>query len=1075
MWRRCTQLALAALLAQAPLWAQPRSGRDVWQAVRPPLRTFGPQEGPPNASVYAISEDRAGRLWVGTQDGTALYNGNTWTNLPLPPESPSQFVRAVAETPDGSRWFGTEGGGLWRLQAGRWSNLRAGAGFSSNTINSLTQIDEGSGRWSLWACTAGGGVARYDGQAWTFMGQAQGLPSSSAWKIRRLQTPQGGSRLWVATTRGFAELEGERWRAHTAKEGWPEEEANDITQVIQRDGSTHLWLSIWGRGLLRWDGQRWDAFNPKGGGFPSFFPINSLVIPDHQGQPVLWVSTYDRGLAWFANGAWRNLDTRKGLPANGIYSLFAPRRGKPTLWMGMRGGGLASLDLTGWYLVDEQMGLPSNEVHAFAETRDAQGERTLWIGTSEGLARWEGRGWKIDGTRSGLPHDHVACLLAVEGPQGSELWAGTLKGLARFTVQGWKTLFKTKGLQDQRVLCLLQTRGPDGLPIVWAGTDKGLLEVRGAQQNIHTAKDGLPSSQVFALAHTRDADGGESLWVGTRGQGIGRLKQGVWTRYGEAEGLFNLSVFCFKEAQTPDGRRWLWAGTFGGGAVRFDLDDPGAKRWERFYTGNLPGFPSNVVVRIESDPEGHVYLATQRGVVRLHFQDANRPGQPSRVETFTRGDGLPPVSTNYGASLLDATGRLWIATTQGAAVLDPTLEAPPPALPPMIVDHLMVGQQERALRTSENVLGYRENRLSFEMSIPSFYRDEDLRYRTQLIGLEAQPTPWSPSGRREMLALPEGHYTLRLEGRDHLDRRTPPLDFPLTIRPAPWRSLWAYTGYALLLLGAFALIYRIRTRLLRDRNLALEARVALATAELKEKNQALERLNTEKDHFMGIAAHDLKNPLNAVALAAQEIAEDDIERHEMVRFARMIERASRQMGSLIQNLLQVNRLDSGLLKLEPAPVDVVELARDVHHTFQPAAVAKSIRLDLESQGPETAWADPERLREILENFLSNAIKYTPPGPPERRVTTRVRRVPEGTLLEVQDEGPGFTPEDKVKVFGRFVQLSARPTAGEGSSGLGLSIVKKLVEAMHGQVSLHSEVGQGATFRIILPLPPAEAD
>ncbi len=1060
-WKAALSCLLGAALG---FCAEP----NVWDSVRPSIRTFGVLEGAPNMTVYVVSEDRAGLLWIGTQDGSASYNGSSWTTLNLPANSQSQWVRALAETPDGSRWFGTEGGGLWRLQAGGWTQFRLGSGLPSNTVNSLLTLDHPGGGWELWVGTAGGGVARFDGSLWTFTDTHAGLPSNSIWKIRVIQE-NGHPVLWAATGKGFAKWEGSRWRAFGEKEGWPEEQVNDITQICYPDGREELWLSTWGRGLLRYTSGAWTVFNPSTGDFPSYFPVTSLLIPDRHGKPVLWVCTYDRGLAWHDGNRWQFLDSRKGLPTNGIYSLFAPHGAKPTLWMGMRGGGLVSLDLTGWYTLDQQMGLPSNEIHGFVETPDGKGGQVFWIATNEGLARWEHGAWKLENSHTGLPHDHVACLLSSRGEQGPEIWAGTLKGLALWNGHAWHTLFKTQGLQDQRVLSLLETK-ENGERVIWAGTDKGLLRITKQGQKRFAEEDGLPASQIYALASTQDVDGGQSIWVGTRGYGIGRLKRGQWIRYGEAEGLTNLSAFCLREIRGQDGRRWLWSGSFGGGAVRLSLEPDSSGRFETFTVQSLPGLPSNVVVRIEADPQGRVYLVTQRGVARLSFLEPAHPGRPSLVEDFRGGDGLPPLSTNYGASFMDHEGRLWVATNRGAAVLDPRLEAPPPPLPRLVMEHVRVGGKSRELGAKGTVVGYRENRITFDLVLPSFFREDEIRYRTQIQGLEAEPSAWSPKGARDFVTLPAGSYVLCLEAKDYLGR-VAQLRFPLIVRPAPWRSLWAYLVYLLAAGGALLALYRTRTRILRTRNILLERRVAAATEELQSKNAALQRLNEEKDQFLGIAAHDLRNPLNAIVLMAQQMMEEDLGQRDRTHFASIIERASRQMASLIENLLGLNRLESGRMQNKPEALDLGRLAEEVRDVFQVQAQKKGIRVVLDCDGPVPAYADPLHLHDVLENLVSNAIKFTPPGPPERVVTIRARRSEGEGMLEVEDQGPGFTDEDKTKVFGRFVRLSAVPTAGEGSSGLGLSIVKRLVEEMRGELQLISKAGCGALFRVCLPSSP----
>jgi signal transduction histidine kinase len=454
-------------------------------------------------------------------------------------------------------------------------------------------------------------------------------------------------------------------------------------------------------------------------------------------------------------------------------------------------------------------------------------------------------------------------------------------------------------------------------------------------------------------------------------------------------------------------------------------------------------------------------------VARISFDDPADPSRPSRVETFKAGDGLVTVSTNYGASLVDHAGRLWVAMNRGAAVLDPAMDVPAPPLPGLVVDHVTVQGLPRTFAPGETFLDYRERQLSFDVGLPFFHREEDTLYRTQVLGLETRPTPWGSSGRRELLALPSGSYVLRLEAMDSRGRLAAPLEFRIKVGSPPWANGWAYALYVLLAAAALGGGHLLRVRILRSRNRALEVRVARATAELHQKNLSLAHLNEEMNQFMGIAAHDLKNPMNAVLLASEEITEDPFASKEVIHSANLIRKATRQMEKLINNFLEINRMDTGRLELRLQQVDLVAVGEEVCASFQNRAAKKGIRIQTDLQAGVTGWTDPLLIREVLDNFVSNAIKFTRPGPPERTVEVRLRAAGSLAIIEVQDEGPGFTQEDQKKIFGRFVRLSARPTRGEDSSGLGLSIVKRLVEIMGAELEFETQEGQGSTFRVLL--------
>jgi signal transduction histidine kinase len=170
---------------------------------------------------------------------------------------------------------------------------------------------------------------------------------------------------------------------------------------------------------------------------------------------------------------------------------------------------------------------------------------------------------------------------------------------------------------------------------------------------------------------------------------------------------------------------------------------------------------------------------------------------------------------------------------------------------------------------------------------------------------------------------------------------------------------------------------------------------------------------------------------------------------------------------MVQNLLDANRIERGEMKLNLAPTELCSVLSSVVETHRPRAAAKQQSIHLQNEtAPVTVLVDPNAMVQVLENLVSNAVKYSPPG---KNIDVRLKRLPEAVRCEVQDEGPGLSAEDQKKLFGKFARLSAKPTGGELATGLGLSIVKRLVEAMNGRVWCESEPGHGATFVVTLPM------
>jgi signal transduction histidine kinase len=238
--------------------------------------------------------------------------------------------------------------------------------------------------------------------------------------------------------------------------------------------------------------------------------------------------------------------------------------------------------------------------------------------------------------------------------------------------------------------------------------------------------------------------------------------------------------------------------------------------------------------------------------------------------------------------------------------------------------------------------------------------------------------------------------------------------------------------------------------------------------QLRQARERLREMNDEKNEFMGIVAHDLRSPLGTIGgFAELLLAEPQMPRTEMEDFLRRIRDGATGMAEMVRNLLDANRIERGEMELKLAQTDLATLVASVVETHRPRAAVKNqaIHFDTVSE-PLEILTDPNVTVQVIDNLVSNAVKYSPQG---KNVFVRLDRTPEAVRCEVQDEGPGLSVEDQKKLFGKFSRLSAKPTGGEGSTGLGLSIVKKMVEAMKGKVWCESELGKGAKFVVQLPV------
>ncbi|MCZ7541751.1 MAG: GAF domain-containing sensor histidine kinase [Anaerolineae bacterium] len=248
----------------------------------------------------------------------------------------------------------------------------------------------------------------------------------------------------------------------------------------------------------------------------------------------------------------------------------------------------------------------------------------------------------------------------------------------------------------------------------------------------------------------------------------------------------------------------------------------------------------------------------------------------------------------------------------------------------------------------------------------------------------------------------------------------------------------------------------------------LASELAAQKHAVERQNRELSQLNEHKNLFLGIATHDLRNPLSLFEMATGLLLDPnaDISDDEHLILLRDMKHQARHMLRLIDELLDVTAIESGHLRLEPIPVVLGPFLTEVVERHQQMARPKGTQVILSLDGEDGAVrADPVRLRQVLDNLISNAVKFSPPG---SIIQVSAAREASAWRISITDQGPGILPEERSQLFQAFARLSALPTGGERSTGLGLAITRRVVEAHGGKIGVESEPGQGATFWFTLP-------
>jgi signal transduction histidine kinase/CheY-like chemotaxis protein len=825
--------------------------------------------------------------------------------------------------------------------------------------------------------------------------------------------------------------------------------------------------------------------------------VLSLAVLDSGAGDELWVGTVE-GLAHRAGGTWTVYNSQNaGLPSEQIMRLFASRSGgRPLLWIGLNAGGLAVLHPDGWKALDfRNSGLPQSWIYHVAESGPPE-RPTYWFSTeTAGLARWEAGTWSL--FKAGTPLDNleVNVALPTPGPYGSALWVGTSQGLWRWEKGRWTPISEiaTGFPAGAYVLAMVESRTPSG-PVLWVGTRAGLVRCAAGRCKVFTPENSaLPDGQVYTLLETQEAEG-PVLWVGTRNGGLVRWSDRQKTVYDtRTSPLRHNWINALREVRSG-GERFLWIGT-NGGAVRLNLSG-GEPRWLVLDEKSSPArLPSNVVYQILDDARGRIYLASGRGIARL----TPRPGDPNRydVYTFTVRDGLPFGECNQAASLVDRAGRFWVGSSTAVAWFDPSAPEPRPSPSPLLVERFTVDGRDIPWTGAPLRLEERPAELVLEYTLLSFFREPDTRYRVQLVGWQDTPSDWIADPVQRYSHLTAGSYRFRVWGRDAAGVVSGPVEVSFVIPLSPWRTGWAYLLYAVsaaLLVGGGVRwrIVDLKRRARRLEELVRERTESLALSEAESRERArrlaetvdelarserearkakeeADRANRFKSEFLANMSHEIRTPMNAVIGMSSILASSPLT-PEQRDYVGTIRSSGESLLSLLNDILDFSKIEAGKLAIEESPFILRQCVEEAVDLLAAQAARKGLEIGcrVDPAVPAVIESDATRLRQILVNLLGNAVKFTSSG--EVRVLVEACSPPlleRGGRVElrfaVRDTGIGISADRMDRLFRPFSQADSSTSRLYGGTGLGLAICHRLAQGLGGRIWVESEPGKGSTF------------
>jgi signal transduction histidine kinase/ligand-binding sensor domain-containing protein/CheY-like chemotaxis protein len=998
-------------------------------------------DGLPSTGVYAIAQDHEGAMWFGTKSGVARFDGVHF-----------QVFRHIENDPN---------------------SLYTNSNISSLMVDRQDQV---------WIGSLDGGLSRYDHATGTFThwghdpSNPASLASDGVWVT--VQTPDGT--IWVGNNDGLDRMlpdgRGFEHIVNPLLGLYPKDMPG--VDALYVDPKGRLWIGS-DRGVFRRDpdgefvrikpvdpNQSMAAWRIDGNGDEVRISTERglLIVGDDNQARLFGVSVIPHelnvmtstrdpaGHLWIGTQRGMYLQMRPdgpvtavidqpllygNLPGSWIWQSFVDREGG--LWVAMLDGGVAYL-APGWssfsrftHIPDDAASLRDSQAKTMARGRDG---RHVWVGERDGrIDRLDPLTGSVEHILSGLHGD----VLAMTEDFRERLWVTVQGALYRYDyVHNRLDQVDPQGAMLNHPLEV--EPGPDGK--MYARTfGYGLFSIDPDTLVVTPVAMDKPTERVMWGSEMMLYKG--TFWYASDG-GL------MW--FDQARNRFTmvLGVPAGLTIKTFDfDRTGIWLVTEDG-LTHYHREGPRMVLDRTVDT--TKGWPSLEAVDVDVDCLGRVWIFSVDGLWRFNPKHGtfHQMGLQDGLANGEFGRGYALMPSNY----------LYAATVGGVVGFNPDKVDAPPVPPTLSVTQVTVVHkgvvQELPLSPQPIKVGWHDSQLHVQVRLFSYVDPWANRYRFRLNGFDSDWVDRDNHGEREFTGLGSGNYTLEIMARG-AEGGWVNLDSPLHIyvQSPPWLRWWAWLLYAVLLAALVGL-----SLLAWRRRLAHRHRIQLA----EQRHQIAEQASAAKSQFLATLSHEIRTPMTGVIGMAELLLSTPLNETQR-EYAESMQRASNVLLKLLNDALDMARIEAGKLVLEPAPFDVRALTQDVERLQKGAAKAKGLTfgVQVDDSVPASLVGDALRIRQVLFNLANNAVKFTEHG----SVSIHVGWLDDYLWLDVSDTGPGISENSRVRLFHRFEQDDG-PQRSVGS-GLGLAICSELVSLMGGTLTLDSALGKGSTFRVRLPL------
>ena len=1035
-------------------------GHIVALAQKYQVRPLDLEQGLSCNYVLSIAQDKYGFLWFATEEGLNRFDGNSFFTYYKQRDrqgiSSSELNCVIDDAKEPVVWIGTKNDGLnsFNYQTEEWHSYKHdGKNPSSIATNDITHITP-SANGKLWITTYWKGVELFDPETKRFVhfdkNRVKGLPDNQLWCVLDL----GNGNLLVGHVKsGLSIIDTQRLTARNFKHNDQDIFSISGNEVIclYRDKKGTIWIGT-NVGIDIYDplSQRFlhvadqTIKNHRIFDFCELPDGNMLVATEQMGIAVLDVANKSFTASTqiscsFISEGFSDFN----LTGNSVRSLLLDKYNN--VWAGFYGSGINFLTQSVAPFSTIRAGVPDQlerltEKSVMGLAFDKKGQ--LWVGT-------DGKGLNVFSPErkrlATYEHEGGSIVTAATRDSYGNLWFGSFYQGATVKMAGGG-FRKVLPNAHEDVRCFYE----DDKQQMWIGTSHGIYVVdikrMKVVNNYHLGND-----MVRAIC----MDARHRVWVGYFDIGIEvfspqmkRIKSFNSTK-GEKEYIPSNAVnHLMRDSQ---GR--IWAAT-NEGAICFDV-----KHQDRHVIYDQRQGMNNIHVRAIIEDEMHnIWMSTNRGISCL------KAGQAGRFINFNEKDNVVKANFNDGSVARSEQGIIYFGSAQGLCCFLPRQVLSVNRAPKTIITSLRL---IRGIEQPDSVinlamrnhisLAYDENSFSVNFTVQNFAMENYVEYSYKLSGLQDD---WitAQNGTITLRDIPPGTYQLQVRTRLHNQPWSSEIaEFTITVRPPFWLSWWAKLCYTLFV---FAIVYLALRTYQRHLRLKFQLKAEKVNHEKEQK------LNEERLRFFTNITHELRTPLTLILGPLDDISHSsDITKAVKHKLA-VIHQSAVRLNELITQILEFRKTETDNRRLRVVKANVVDAVHEVSLKYEELAQKPDVAIRFVApENPILMYIDKEVIAIILDNLVSNAIKYTDQGNID--ISVERRRSGERHLVDitVSDTGHGISAKALPHIFDRYYQENGTHQAS--GTGIGLSLVKKLVTLHHGEVKAESNLEQGTSFIVTL--------